>query len=69
MRRRGQQHGLDEDGELFQVIFVGRIGFGVAAGTTLTYNGTWPGGGENGRSAVVLRDGAKFIAAPDRDIR
>ena len=37
---------------------------GVTAATTLTYNGHWSDGGASARSAVVLRDGAKFIVGP-----
>lgn len=37
---------------------------GIAAGTTLTYNGPWSGGGASATSSIVLRDGATFIAGP-----
>lgn len=35
---------------------------GVGAGTAVVFNGTWDGGAENARGAVVLRSGGKFVA-------
>jgi fibronectin-binding autotransporter adhesin len=42
----------------------GQPTIGIGAGTTLTYNGPWNGGGASATSTVVLRDGATFIAGP-----